>query len=256
MIDGDFFVSLADIKIYEEIPHDKNFVTLYSDTVHYQKAIRIICNHPDTKFKLITHNGDESVINGLIPENLIAWYAQNLEFKHPKIFPLPIGLENNHWHPHKRSILKKAAHNKSLENRKIKALSQFNPNTYTQERYNLIEMVANERVFADNYYCLNGTNFEQYVDNLMSYAFCLCPRGNGIDTHRMWEAITLGCIPIVKRYYTHSFEEKFPIVFVDDWSEVTEDFLKKTYDKIDNALFDTPILRKEYWKQRILHENN
>lgn len=251
MIDGDFFVSLADIKIYEDIPQDKDCVVIYCETANYQRAIRLIYNNPEIKFKLITHNGDESVTNGFVPMNLIAWYAQNLDFDHPRIFPLPIGLENNHWHPHKRSLIEKAASNVSFENRKIKALSQFNPNTYPEGRYDLIEDVINGNVFADNYYCLNGRNFDQYIDNLSNYAFCLCPRGNGIDTHRMWEAMYLGCIPIVKKYITHEFEEELPIVFVDSWSEVTEEFLKQKFETIDKTLFKSKILTNNYWEQKI-----
>jgi hypothetical protein len=27
----------------------------------------------------------------------------------------------------------------------------------------------------------------------------LCPIGNGLDSHRLWEALHLGCIPITRR---------------------------------------------------------
>ena len=30
------------------------------------------------------------------------------------------------------------------------------------------------------------------------FAFVLCPHGGGLDCHRNWEALCLGCIPIVK----------------------------------------------------------
>jgi hypothetical protein len=29
------------------------------------------------------------------------------------------------------------------------------------------------------------------------YKYVICPRGNGIDTHRVWEALYLGVVPVV-----------------------------------------------------------
>lgn len=251
IIDGDFFKSLKDCETYGYLPN-KDIIILYAETDTYERAIHFIHNNPNQKFKLITHNSDASVDICYVPDNLIMWYAQNLNFKHPRIQPIPIGLENNHWHPYKRDILnaKIALSNK---NKRIKtALCQFNPCTYPSERDNLFSMVINEHIPGDVFYCLNGVNFESYVDNLLNYDFCLCPRGNGIDTHRMWEAILLGCIPIVKKYHTHIFEKELPVVYVNSWQDINNEFLESEYNRIDRSLFNTPILTKSYWKTRIL----
>jgi hypothetical protein len=111
-------------------------------------------------------------------------------------------------------------------------------------------------VYSDVFECLNGERFELYVDNLRRYAFCLCPRGNGIDTHRMWEALYLGCIPIVKKHNTHNFDEDLPIIFVDSWLEVTQQFLLEKIKTIDYSLFNSPLLTMSYWKERIINEKN
>ena len=251
IIDGDFFENLADCKIYDKLP-TKEIVVLYADTDMYERAIYVIQNNPNQKFKLITHNSDKSVDICYVPDNLIMWYAQNLNFKHPRIEPIPIGLENTHWHPDKRNILNKKISLRYQNKRIKKPLCQFNPCTHTLERNNLLSMVANEHITADAFYCLNGVNFESYVDNLLSYGFCLCPRGNGIDTHRMWEAILLGSIPIVKKYHTHIFAEELPIIYVDSWRHINNEFLESEYNRINRNLFDTSILKKSYWKSRIL----
>lgn len=31
---------------------------------------------------------------------------------------------------------------------------------------------------------------------MRGYRFCLCPRGNGLDVHRMWECLLVGSVPI------------------------------------------------------------
>jgi hypothetical protein len=113
-----------------------------------------------------------------------------------------------------------------------------------------------KKINADMYRCINGIAFDSYVNNLCTYKYCLCPRGNGIDTHRVWEALYLGCIPIVKKHITHFFNEKLPIVYIDDWKEVTEDFLKNIIDNFDYSLFKSKTLTMTYWKERILNEAN
>jgi len=55
--------------------------------------------HPQIKnpYVLITHNGDTTVDDKLaqnVDEKNIRWYAQNVNIDHPKITPIPIGLEN------------------------------------------------------------------------------------------------------------------------------------------------------------------
>lgn len=247
-IDGDFFSSLADCRTYDKLP-DKDIIILYSPTDNYERAIRFIANNPDKRFKLITHNGDKCVEYGFVPDNLVKWYAQNLNHKNTKIEPLPIGLENDHWHPQKRLALNSLSKNNS--NRKLKALAQFNPATFPSERGDLLSGVLDGKIFADAAPCINGQWFDQYANNLKNYSFCLCPRGNGIDTHRIWESLYLGCIPIIKYHMTHEFEYDLPIIFVEDWLEVTESFLQQKIIDFDFSLFNSPILTQEYWKNRI-----
>ena len=250
IIDGDFFKSLADIETYDELP-DKDVIVMYSPSCTYERAIMVIQQNPDRQFKLITHNSDRCVNTTLIPKNLVRWYAQNLNFKHEKIEPLPIGLENKKWHPYKRKILDHFLEVGISKHRKNYALCQFNPVTYEVERGPLFKMVMNGEVYAAPFYCLNGQDFIDYADNLIQHKFCLCPRGNGVDTHRFWEALLLGCIPIAKKHITHEFEDMPTALFIENWREVTKDFLNQ-----EVSMSHTPLLTKEYWRRRILDENN
>lgn len=235
MIDGIFFKSLS------------NSNALYSDTHNIEKAMSFIRCNKEKNYTLITHNSDHCVDQISIPENIKVWYAQNVNFKHPKLKPLPIGLENEYWHPEKRKILfssKSVARNK-------KSFAQFNPDTFPKERNHVIQLIKNGTIKADIFFCKNGQNFMQYVNNLKTYTFCLCPRGNGIDTHRIWEAIYAGCIPVVKKHITHIFEYELPIIFVDEWSQATEEYLQNKIKEINFESFDSPILSRKYWKNKI-----
>jgi len=251
VVDGDFFRELANCVPYGELPCNP---ILYAPTEAYVNALRFIAENPDIKFKLITHNSDKCVSKCDVPDNLIRWYAQNLDFDHPKVEPIPIGLENQSWHPAKRTVLDYMLKEKHNPHRnRSAALCQFNPNTFPRERHPLFNMVMSGQIAADAYYCLNGMEFDIYCQNLLNYKFCLCPRGNGIDTHRLWEAILLGCIPIVKRSNScYNYREPYPVLFVDSWYQVTSDLLKQASEaEIDKSLFDTKLLTKSYWKERI-----
>jgi hypothetical protein len=61
--------------------------------------------------------------------------------------------------------------------------------------------------------------------------YALCPRGCGVDTHRFYECIYLGCIPIVIRTNTvfDRLYNVFPCLIVDKWEDVTEELLDKEY---------------------------
>lgn len=251
-IDGNGFKEICDIGINDDIV-DKNINILYADTHDRYLALEKIKKNNDKNFILITHNSDDPIDEVEIPENLLKWFGTNMEYEHEKIIPIPIGLENDHWHPQKRSILEAS---KGNINRIPKALSQFNPVTFPQERQQLLRNILNGLVYADSYYCVNGERFQTYADNLTKYAFCLCPRGNGIDTHRIWESLYLGCIPIVKKHPTHNFERDLPIIFVDYWLEITKEFLEQKIKEIDHSLFQSELLTMSYWKGRILNEKN
>ena len=60
-------------------------------------------------------------------------------------------------------------------------------------------------------------------------------------------------IPIEKRNINNSFYTDLPICFVDDWSEITESFLNKEYDRISTTKYDMSKIDFNYWKQRIIN---
>lgn len=62
---------------------------------------------------------------------------------------------------------------------------------------------------------------------MSGYQFVASPMGNGYDCHRTWEALALGCVPIVNlslvanRGPLQRLYSMFDIWIVQDWSEVT-----------------------------------
>jgi hypothetical protein len=56
---------------------------------------------------------------------------------------------------------------------------------------------------------------------MAAHAFVASPHGNGLDCHRTWEALALGCIPIVKRSPIDKVFQGLPVWIVGSWKEVT-----------------------------------
>jgi len=102
----------------------------------------------------------------------------------------------------------------------------------------------------------NGTPHSEethaiYFDHLARSKFCICPRGNGIDTYRMWECLMLNTIPIVtKSDMIEHFKYDLPILDIDDYNILTEQFLNDKYEEMSNKIFNKNFLSIEYWINR------
>jgi hypothetical protein len=53
------------------------------------------------------------------------------------------------------------------------------------------------------------------------FAFVACPHGDEWDSHRAWEALLLGSIPIVRSSALDPLYAGLPVVIVREWAEVT-----------------------------------
>lgn len=86
------------------------------------------------------------------------------------------------------------------------------------------------------------------------YAFSVSPHGNGLDCHRTWEDLVLGCIVIVKSSPLDSLYEGLPVVIVQDWSEITAENLDAWLAKFGNAFTNQSYrikLTNRYWISKI-----
>jgi len=81
----------------------------------------------------------------------------------------------------------------------------------------------------------------------LDYAFVLSPYGVGPDCHRTWEALTLGCIPIIKSCGLDPLFENLPVLLVKKWSDVTQELLDATIESFKTKTFQYEKLQLEYW---------
>jgi len=186
-------------------------------------------------FTLITHNSDfnllelDPVVRQILDSGkLVCWWGQNLCFIHPKMRILPIGLANTMWDHGKIENYMIDSTNKSED-------IYFNFNIYTnrEKREVCYNVLKTQLPF------LPMLPVAQNVNRLAKYKWCICPEGNGVDTHRLWEAMYLRCVPIVLRSpfidaLMHYTEGELPIYVVETWSNLNfpnfEPFFKDNFD--------------------------
>eukprot|EP00941_MAST-03F_sp_MAST-3F-sp1_P006045 g6045.t1 len=85
-----------------------------------------------------------------------------------------------------------------------------------------------------------------YYDMLSKYKYVACPKGLGIDTHRTWESLYMGAIPIVLKSSISPVYEGLPVIQLDSWEELNEESLtipeNSSYEKLDLDFWVTKIL--------------
>ncbi len=223
---------------------------------HPQYLTKFFANvHPyiNEKYILISHQGDMTTpgayAHHLDSEKIIAWYSCNVGADaHPKMRPIPLGvmgilmknLPRNCEEILGRVLLdiKKGAINKTN-------LFYFNvnPKTNILERGKPLDFLRNQKFCT----MAKGKPYEQYLREMATHKFVISPHGTGLDCYRTWEALTLGCIPVVKKSSLDVLYEGLPVLIVDNWQEVTEDFLEIKYQEMQQQQYQLERLSIGYW---------
>ena len=152
--------------------------------------------HPNitAPYILITHNSDSSAPGAhrarLDDPQLGVWYAQNCvcHLKHPKLFAVPIGIENRHWKSEGdfQYLMRRAGQPKPLSRRTHRLY--VNLGATNARRKPLVESLS-RLPFAS--VVRTRRSFQQYIDDISDSQFVASPFGNGIDCHRTWEVCIL-----------------------------------------------------------------
>ena len=199
-------------------------------------------------FTLVTHNSDNPVTvmdyQLLNHPHLENWFAQNSEFNHAKLKPLPIGLQNKQWGSDKIDQLVNVG--KDIVKTEILYVN-FSSQTHPGRVAAL--SAAKELPYAT---VEQDVDYVRYLKNLARHKFCLCPRGNGIDTHRFWEAQYLDSIPVILwRDWTPAYSE-MPVLILDNWGELKELDLDIIYMSLTNKKY----LRTSLNLQKVVNQIN
>jgi hypothetical protein len=227
-----------------------NIIFIYTHLIEYFK--KYIAPRVNKPFTLFTHNSDHAVtvddLDLLNNPLLQYWYAQNCEFSHTKLRALPIGLANSQWGSSRLEDM----HRVSQAYTKTHLLYvNFSSSTH-EGRKKIIDAVSQVPKVTLG----EPVDFESYLMQMAKHKFCLCPRGNGIDTHRFWEAQYLNTIPIVlSRDWTPAYSN-LPILLVDSWEDLLQINLEKAYIQISNTSHSRTSLSLSYYAKLTMRINN
>ncbi len=261
-----YMTNKIDNKIYDN--SSGKIIYVKTDIIYtFSKLI----NHIPNNFILVTGDSDHTLPNDNFPDlqtflnfienkKIIKWYAQNCIYKHEKLVNLPIGLDyhtlynnaNFWWGPQMYPINQE----KELEIIKntSKPFYERNPLIYSNCHFQMYTKFGGDRIDAlknipRNLLCMekDRVNRNNTWKNQINFSFVLSPHGNGLDCHRTWEAIVLGCIPIVKTSTIDSLYDDLPVLIVKSWNEVTQELLNNTIISFKDKTFNFKKITLQYW---------
>lgn len=193
----------------------------------------IFCSHEDTPI--------DSHIN--IPSNVLGIHAVNAEFNNDKIHPFPYGLQrelgdNDNRLSVMKSIVEEGRYQEPTKLLYVNCglgLERNNP-----ERAYLVNFEDKEwatcRFDKDSKF-FPYDRYTDFLTELKNHKFVICPQGHGMDCHRNWETLYMRRVPVMKDHpYFRKLMQGFPVLFVNDWSEVNEYLLKANDHLYQEAL--------------------
>jgi len=202
---------------------------------------------------------EEDFLNFIESKNIIHWFVQNCIITHNKISLLPIGLDfhtmsekdmewGNKISPiNQENILQKIKlKTNNFWDREIKCYSNyhFQINTkYGFDRRDAFNQIPKDLVY---YEPIQIKRIHTWM-NQINFAFVISPHGNGLDCHRTWEALILGCIVIVKTSPIDKLYDNLPVLIVNEWSDINEQLLNDTVQNFKDKQFNYDKLTLNYW---------
>jgi len=224
---------------------------------------------------LVTGDSDESVPDDVFKSSeefrkfiedgrIIHWFSQNCTKRHEKLTPIPIGLdyhtmaEKGHIWGSKMSPVVQEAELLAISNaaapfyeRKPICYSNFHFNykksKFGSDRADAIREIPDALIHYEPKQVGRADTWKA----MAGYAFVVSPAGNGLDCHRTWEALCLGCIAIVKTSPLDTLYTDLPVLIVESWSDITQTKLENTIREFRLRTFNYDKLLLSYWMDAI-----
>ena len=252
--------NLLNLEFVEKVlSTEKNYITLFIDNIRlYRREIEnlkpndrsyvnslmeendlldLCSKFPSKNFIIFTNLEDTPIdqfIFSKIPENVLSINAVNAISFGGTVKPSPYGVQRKlHPNDNRIEILKSFMRRNNTHPKNLLYVNH-SINTNPQERLGIHEL------FLDKSWAkvVKGTvNYEQYLFELENSKFMICPIGNAIDCHRNWEVLYMRRVPIMKKHpYLEELFKNYPVLFVDNYSDVNEKLLNENENLFQNAL--------------------
>jgi hypothetical protein len=196
-------------------------LTLKMDNLQKTKINAIIIMESDTTQKT------EEISSLLTIAKRI--YSNNLVGSHENIIPIPLGIERQCYRSAGRLKDFKNKIRLDANSRQINFFIAWNDETNPKRKtYKDYFRNMERSLVLDSR--MNARSIHKIMRNSL---FVPSPAGNGLDCHRTWEAIYLGCVPVVLKS-EFCGDESWPVLVVNQWSDLmnySQTELIEIYDK-------------------------
>lgn len=216
---------------------------------------KIISNEKDSQYTILFGKGDycfdESFLR-LIPPNVTRLFVNNLNIQDERLMYFPMGRDFRSRHLFKEF-------NPQCEKKHF-VYCNFSVNTHPI-RLEIYKAVKDNKCITFDHmgnFLEYSLSREEFYRKLSGSKFAICPRGNAIDTFRLWDCLYLGVIPIVlKEAIFHQELIDLPILFldsIDDFQHLTADYLKEMYSEMLIKDWNYEKLKLSFWMSRVRAE--
>jgi hypothetical protein len=222
--------------------------------------IVLVSGDADEYIPAVDPSGCTSILNS---PYIVQWFAQNCLVDHAKMVKIPIGMDYHAlsempypypWGPKEPPYKQEATIQRLIDGslpfwqRKPMCYTTFNIEMNRGDRLDAYLTLPSELVFYEASLVLRLDSHKRQTD----YAFVVSPYGYGFDCHRTWEALVLGCIPIVKSNAMDSLFDDLPVLIIKEWSDITQELLDSTIRIFKEKTFNYDKLKMKYW-QNLIH---
>lgn len=225
----------------------------------------------DTEFRLVSGDSDLTIDEAQIHQNmlwkilespyLLSWHAQNLAFKHHKLFAIPIGNDYHTMSEHaglwslstasaisqETKLLEIYKNSPSFEHRFVAGYCNWHFAIDRGDRNECFLNIDKSIAFFEQQKIPRDSTWRRQSE----FMFVISPEGAGMDCHRTWEALLLGSIPIVKSSPLNSLFKDLPVLIINDWQDINSQNLIDFASQCIHKKFDFSKLFLKYWIGKI-----
>jgi hypothetical protein len=205
---------------------------------------------------LVSSESDRPITSeflGRCPPQIAHWFSTNIQVKDDRLEALPLGLSNSYCDITLRASQIAAKARASTE-RSHWLYVNFRTSSNPAVREPIMDYFRSMK--NEDWITLQdgGLSLQDYLTELTSHRFLLCPPGNGSDTHRLWEALYSRTIPVALETPAMAAFRDLPILFVEDFRNLTRDFLAGAFERLRTVQWNWPKLFLPWWRDRIAEQ--
>ena len=188
-----------------------------------------------------------------VPKYFSRLFVVNSRSADPRVTAIPSGVYPN-LHPWQIAIALRGSEKRELVYANFSLGARVQPEYFRRR----LRVYANIRrhgwITFENMGNENGVydlGMTEYYRRVAAHRFTISPQGNGGDCHRTWEALYLRSILIVQRSAEMEHFADLSILFTDDYTELTPEYLEEEYSRMLETDYAIEKLYLSYWRDQI-----